>query len=46
MTDEERMSFLTRDLKVLVSGSKQWELPNLIDTFVNVTFEYSIFLDF
>ena len=33
MTEEEKMSFLTRDLKIIVSGNKRWEIPNLIDTF-------------
>ena len=46
MTDEERMSFLTRDLKVLVSGSKQWELPNLIDTFEIIGMDINTYLVF
>ena len=46
MTDEERMSFLTRDLKVFVSGSKQWELPNLIDTFEIIGMDINTYLVF
>ena len=46
ITDEERMSFLTRDLKVLVSGSKQWELPNLIDTFEIIGMDINTYLVF
>lgn len=33
MSEEEIMSFLTRDLKIIVSGNKMWEIPNLIKCF-------------
>lgn len=33
LSEEERMSFLTRDLKIVVSGNKEWEIPNLIKCF-------------
>ena len=46
MTDEERMSFLTRDLKIIVSGNKQWELPNLIDTFEIIGMDINTYLLF
>lgn len=33
LTEEEKMSFLTRDLKIVVSGNKPWEITNLIKCF-------------
>lgn len=33
ITEEEKMSFLTRDLKIVVTGNKSWEIPNLINCF-------------
>ena len=33
ITEEEKMSFLTRDLKIVVSGNKIWEIPNLLNCF-------------
>lgn len=33
MSEEEKNSFMTRDLKILVSGNKIWEISNLINAF-------------
>ena len=33
MSEEEKNSFMTRDLKILVAGNKIWEIPSLIDAF-------------
>ena len=33
MSEEEKNSFMTRDLKILVAGNKIWEVPNLINAF-------------
>ena len=46
MTDEEKMSFLTRDLKLVVSGNKLWELPNLINTFQIIGTDINTYLVF
>lgn len=34
MTEEEKSSFMTRDLKIIVSGNKAWEINKLIETFM------------
>lgn len=46
MTEEEKMSFLTRDLKLVVSGNKLWELPNLINTFQIIGTDINTYLVF
>ncbi|MDO5556499.1 MAG: hypothetical protein Q4G09_07940 [Clostridia bacterium] len=33
LSKEEQLSFLTRDLKLIVSGNKLWEITNLINCF-------------
>ena len=33
MSEEEKNSFMTRDLKILVAGNKIWEIPKLIEAF-------------
>ena len=46
MTEEEKMSFLTRDLKLVVSGNKLWELSNLINTFQIIGTDINTYLVF
>lgn len=46
LTEEEKMSFLTRDLKVVVSGNKVWEIPNLIKCFQTIGEDISTYLVF
>lgn len=46
MTEEEKMSFLTRDLKLVVSGNKLWELHNLINTFQIIGTDINTYLIF
>ena len=46
MTEEERMSFLTRDLKLIVSGNKEWEIPNLIKCFQIIGEDINTYLIF
>ena len=46
MTEEEKMSFLTRDLKLVVSGNKLWELTNLINTFQIIGTDINTYLVF
>lgn len=46
LSEEEKMSFLTRDLKVVVSGNKVWEIPNLINCFQIIGEDISTYLIF
>lgn len=46
LTEEEKMSFLTRDLKIVVSGNKIWEIPNLINCFQIIGEDISTYLVF
>lgn len=46
LTEEERMSFLTRDLKIVVSGNKIWEISNLINCFQIIGEDTSTYLVF
>lgn len=46
LSEEEKMSFLTRDLKVVVSGNKVWEIPNLINCFQIIGEDISTYLVF
>lgn len=46
LTEEEKMSFLTRDLKIVVSGNKVWEIPNLINCFQIIGEDSSTYLLF
>lgn len=46
MTEEERMSFITKDLKIIVSGNKLWEIQNLIDAFKIVGKDANTYLVF
>lgn len=46
LSEEEKMSFLTRDLKVIVSGNKVWEIPNLINCFQIIGEDISTYLVF
>lgn len=46
LSEEEKMSFLTRDLKVIVSGNKVWEIPNLINCFQIIGEDISAYLVF
>lgn len=46
MTEEERMSFITKDLKIIVSGNKLWEIQNLIDAFKIVGKDVNTYLVF
>ena len=46
LSEEERMSFLTRDLKIVVSGNKEWEIPNLIKCFQIIGEDISTYLVF
>ena len=46
LTEEEKMSFLTRDLKIVVSGNKTWEIPNLINCFQIIGEDTSTYLVF
>lgn len=46
MTEEERNSFITRDLKIIVSGNKLWEIQNLIDAFKIVGKDINTYLVF
>lgn len=46
MSEEEKNSFITRDLKIVVSGNKLWELQNLIDAFTIVGKDINTYLLF
>ena len=46
LSEDEKMSFLTRDLKVVVSGNKVWEIPNLINCFQIIGEDISTYLAF
>lgn len=46
LTEEEKMSFLTRDLKIIVSGNKLWEIPNLISCFQMIGEDINTYLVF
>lgn len=46
LSEEEKMSFLTRDLKIVVSGNKDWEIPNLINCFQIIGEDVSTYLVF
>ena len=46
LIEEEKMSFLTRDLKIVVSGNKIWEIPNLINCFQIIGEDISTYLVF
>ena len=46
LTEEKKMSFLTRDLKIVVSGNKIWEIPNLINCFQIIGEDTSTYLVF
>lgn len=46
MTEEERNSFITRDLKIIVSGNKLWEIQNLINAFKIVGKDINTYLVF
>lgn len=46
LTEEEKMSFLTRDLKIVVSGNKIWEIPQLIECFQIIGEDPSTYLIF
>lgn len=46
ITEEEKMSFLTKDLKIIVTGNKAWEIPNLINCFQIVGEDINTYLLF
>ncbi|MBP3595915.1 MAG: hypothetical protein J6J60_00725 [Clostridia bacterium] len=46
ITEEEKMSFLTRDLKLIVTGNKIWEIPNLINCFQIIGEDINTYLMF
>lgn len=46
MTKEEISSFLTRDLKIIVSGNKAWEINKLIETFMIIGEDSNSYLMF
>lgn len=46
ISEEEKMSFLTRDLKIVVSGNKIWEIPNLIKCFQIIGEDINTYLVF
>jgi len=46
MSKEEISSFLTRDLKIIVSGNKTWEISKLIETFMIVGEDINSYLIF
>lgn len=46
MTKEEVSSFLTRDLKIIVSGNKAWEINKLIETFMIIGEDRNSYLMF
>ena len=46
ITEEEKMSFLTRDLKLIVTGNKIWEIPNLIKCFQIIGEDINTYLMF
>lgn len=46
MSKEEISSFLTRDLKIIVSGNKTWEINKLIETFMIVGEDINSYLIF
>ena len=46
MSKEEISSFLTRDLKIIVSGNKTWEISKLIETFMIVGEDKNSYLIF
>ena len=46
ISEEEKMSFLTRDLKVIVAGNKLWEIPNLIKCFQIIGEDINTYLMF
>lgn len=46
MTKEEISSFLTRDLKIIVSGNKAWEINKLIETFMIIGEDINSYLMF
>lgn len=46
LKDEELSSFLTKDLKIVVSGNKLWEMPYLVDAFVKIGQDVNTYLMF
>ena len=46
MSKEEISSFLTRDLKIIVSGNKAWEINKLIETFMIIGEDINSYLMF
>lgn len=46
MTKEEISSFLTRDLKIIVSGNKAWEINKLIEAFMIIGEDRNSYLMF
>ena len=46
MTKEEISSFLTRDLKIIVSGNKTWEINKLIEAFMIIGEDRNSYLMF
>lgn len=46
MSKEEISSFLTRDLKIIVSGNKAWEINKLIETFMIIGEDINTYLMF
>ena len=46
MSKEEISSFLTRDLKIIVSGNKAWEINKLIETFMIIGEDSNSYLMF
>ena len=46
MNKEEISSFLTRDLKIIVSGNKAWEINKLIETFMIIGEDINSYLMF
>lgn len=46
MNEEEKMNFLTRDLKIIVTGNKAWEIPNLINCFQLIGEDINTYLVF
>ena len=46
MSKEEISSFLTRDLKIIVSGNKTWEINKLIETFMIIGEDINSYLIF
>lgn len=46
LQDEELSSFLTKDLKIIVSGNKLWEMPYLVDAFVKIGQDANTYLMF